>query len=333
MSAEKSASRAALVAGFAAIYLIWGSTYLGIRVAVETLPPFLMAAVRFLAAGAVMALFLASKGRFKANLHQWRDNALVGGFLLLGGTGLVCWAEQKVPSGITTLIVSVGPLFFVLFDWAALAFFRDGKRGARPNALTFVGLALGFAGLALLVGPDVVQQGAGHLDALSVVVLVIACTSWSFGSIYTRYTRDQAEPMTASAIQMLCGGGWLALVSLVMGEPWHFNAAAVSGRSLGALLYLIVVGSLVGYNTYIWLMKHSTPAKVSTYAYVNPIVAVFLGWLILHEPVSPRIFVAAAVIIAGVAIITIAKNKKKPAATPARPEPALAAAEPARESA
>lgn len=309
------------MAGFAAIYIIWGSTYLGIRIAVETLPPFLMAGARFLVAGALMAGFIALTRGFKANARQWRDNALIGGFLLLGGNGLVSWAEQKIPSGIATLIISVSPLFITLLDWAALAWFRDGLRGTRPNAATFAGIALGFVGLVLLVGPDI-HQDAGHgerLDPLSVIALVAACLLWGIGSIYTRYAHEPAEPFTGSAIQMLCGGAWLWLVSLIAGEPFTFDFAAVSARSVLAWIYLTIIGSLVGFTTFVWLMKHSTPAKVSTYAYVNPIVAVFLGWLILHEPVSPRIFVAAAVIIAGVATITIAKVRISPAPV-SRPE-------------
>ncbi len=307
---SSSPSRTALLLGFATIYLVWGSTYLGIRVAVETLPPFLMAATRFILAGAIIAGFIACTRGFKAKPHQWRDNAIIGAFLLLGGNGLVSWAEQKVPSGIATLMVSIGPLFIVLLDWLVLVLFKDGQRGTKPSLHTFVGLALGFLGLALLVGPNVMEAGVGHLDGFRVLALIGACLFWGIGSLYTRYARDPAEPLTGAAIQMLCGGGWLLLVSLLTGEPFHFDVGAVSVRSLGSWVYLVVFGSLIGFTTFVWLMKHSTPAKVSTYAYVNPIVAVFLGWFVLDEPVSPRISVAAAIIIAGVAIISLANNKK-----------------------
>ena len=316
-------SRLALAAGFATIYLVWGSTYLGIRIAVETLPPFLMAAARFLVAGSIITAYIALTKGFSARPHQWRDNAIIGGFLLLGGNGLVSWAEQKVPSGIATLLVSIGPLFIVLLDWAAFAYFGDGKRGTRPNALTFAGLALGFIGLLLLVGPDLSRQGTAGLDPLSVLGLIGACFFWSSGSIYTRYAHEPAEPFTASAIQMLTGGVWLLLVSVMNGEPFHFHFAAASGRSLLAWGYLIVAGSLIGFTTFVWLMKHSTPSKVSTYAYVNPIVAVFLGWLVLHEPISPRLFLAAAIIIAGVALITVSRSRKPaaPSGLPAAEKP------------
>lgn len=330
LSSPAHPTKTALLAGFAAIYIIWGSTYLGIRIAVETLPPFLMAGVRFLAAGGIVAAFIAFTRGFRATRKQWRDNAITGGFLCLGGNGLVSWAEQKVPSGIATLIISAGPAFIVLMDWAVHAFFRDGRRGTRPAALTFVGLALGIAGLAILVGPDVLATGVGRLDPWRVFGLLAATLLWGVGMLHMRYASNPAEPFTASGIQMLCGGGWLLLASLASGELAHFAPAAITARSVGAWAYLVVFGSLIGFSTFTWLMKHSTPAKVSTYAYVNPVVAVFLGWFVLHEPVSPRIFVAAGIIIAGVAIITVAKNQK-PRPAPLRPALAATAAEPARE--
>ncbi len=312
-AAEKKPTQAALLAGFIAIYLIWGSTYLAIRVAVETIPPFLMASTRFLVAGGLLAAWVAGTGGFRATPKQWLDNTLIGGLLLLGGNGLVCWAEQKVPSGIATLIISVSPLFIVLLDWLMLIVGKDETRGTRPTIATFAGLALGFLGLALLVGPDIGHH-AGGLDPWRVFGLVLACLSWGAGSIYTRYARQPAAPLTGAAIQQLTGSIWLLLVSTGLGEPWHFDVAAVSGHSWLAWGYLVTAGSLIGFTTFVWLMKHSTPARVSTYAYINPVVAVFLGWLLLHEPVSPRIFVAAGIIIAGVAIITVAKNKKLVAA-------------------
>ncbi len=318
-----SPNRSALIAGFAAIYLIWGSTYLGIRIVVETIPPFLMAGVRFLAAGLIVAAFIALTRGFTATKKQWRDNAISGGFLCLGGNGLVSWSEQKVPSGIATLIISAGPVFIVLMDWAVHAFFKDGKRGTRPKPVTFLGLALGFIGLIVLVGPDVLKSGVGGLDPWSVLGLIAATFFWGCGMIYMRYASEPAEPFTASAIQMLVGSGWLLVTAVLTGELARFDPAGITARSVGAWVYLVTFGSLIGFSTFTWLMKHSTPAKVSTYAYVNPIVAVFLGWLVLHEEVSPRIFLAAAIIIAGVVIITVTKNAKPKAVapTPIEPEP------------
>lgn len=304
-------SKAALIAGFAAIYIIWGSTYLGIRIAVESMPAFLMASMRFLVAGAIIAAFIAFTRGFKAKPHQWRDNTFIGGFLCLGGNGLVSWAEVKVPSGIATLIISAGPVFIVLMDWAVYAFFKDGRRGTKPKPLIFVGLALGFAGLLVLVGPDIFKSGVGALDPWRVLGLIAATFLWGCGMIYMRYAHDPAEPFTASGIQMLTGSVWLFGASVLTGELSGFNPAVITARSVWAWSYLVLFGSLIGFSTFTWLMKHSTPAKVSTYAYVNPVVAVFLGWLVLHEQVNPRIFVAAIIIITGVVIITVTKTPKR----------------------
>ncbi|OHE89172.1 MAG: hypothetical protein A3G75_01620 [Verrucomicrobia bacterium RIFCSPLOWO2_12_FULL_64_8] len=307
-----TADRFKLIACFAAVYLIWGSTYLAIRVAVATIPPFLMMGTRFLLAGALIAGWLAATRGLPATARQWRDNAIVGAALLLGGTGLVAWAEQQIPSGIATLIISVGPLFFVLLEWAH-------PRGHRPTALTFFGLALGFGGLLLLVSPG--NAGAQTpLNPARVVGLVFACISWAAGSIYSRHLRAPADPMTGAAIQMLMGGVWLTLVAIGRGEVAEVRATLELGEffpasAVWAWLYLVVAGSLVAFPAYVWLLKHTSAARASTYAYVNPVVAVFLGWLILHETVTARTLVAAAVIIAAVAIITYQKGRT--------PEPAV----------
>ena len=308
-TAEKIPTRAALITGFVTIYVLWGSTYLGIRLAVETLPPFLMASARFLLAGILVAGWIACTGSFKATRRQWIDNSLIGGLLLLGGNGMVSWSEQKIPSGVATLVVSLGPLFIVLLDWAVFKFSRDKSRGTRPTWTTFVGVGLGIIGLVVLVAPNL-GQGNAQLDPWRVGALVFACFAWSVGSIYTRYARTPAEPFTAAAIQMLTGSVWLLVVSVATGEPSHFDLAAVTSRSVFAWSYLVVAGSLVGFTTFVWLIKHSTPARVSTFAYVNPIVAVFLGWRVANETVGLRMLFAAAIIIAGVAIITASKSKK-----------------------
>lgn len=328
MSAPSHAPRSQLIAAFAAVYLVWGSTYLAIRVAVETIPPFFMAATRFAVSGALLYGFLWLTKKIRPTAKQWRDNTIVGGFLMLGGNGLVCWAEQTVPSGIATLLVSAGPFAVVLLDWAIHAADPQKKRGSRPTLPVWVGLALGFSGLALLVGPDV-AHGTGGLTFLTVGALIAATWLWSAGSLYGRYATEPAEPFTASAIQMVTGSGWLFLASLLAGEPTTLTLAAFTPKAVGAWAYLTLVGSLVGFTAFVWLMKHSTPAKVYTYTYVNPIVAVFLGWLILHETVNSRIFVASAVIIAGVALITISKTRK-PAAPALRVPETGAAPAPAK---
>jgi len=308
-------SRTALLTAFATIYLVWGSTYLGIRVAVETLPPFLMAGVRFLVAGALLAGWLAATRGFRATARQWRDNAVIGTFLLLGGNGLVAWAEQFVPSGLTALMIGSTPLMMVLTEWA-------WPGGHRPTPVTGVGLILGIAGVAWLAAPWESPAGGGQ-NVAGVAAILAACAFWAFGSIYGRRIRNPAEPLTASALQMLGGGGALVLAAVARGDLARLSLAAVSVRSWLACVYLVLVGSLVGFSTFVWLMKHCTPARVSTYAYVNPVVAVFLGWLILGEPVSARTLAAAAVIVVSVAIITTQRGRSaaSPRAAAGRPGP------------
>lgn len=294
-------TRGALILAFTAIYLIWGSTYLGIRVAVATMPPFLMAAVRFLIAGSLLWAFLWLRGAPWPSGRQWRINAIIGGFLLLGGNGAVVWAEQFVPSGITALVIGIGPLFIVLTEWA-------WPGGLRPTVITLSALLLGFAGAAWLAAPWEQAAGGGlHLGGIGAILL--GCVSWSIGAIYSRHARHGAEPMVASALQMLGGGAALLVFALAHGDLAQFDPGTVSPRSWAAFAYLITVGSLIGFSTFVWLMKHSAPARVATYAYVNPIVAVFLGWLILDEPITPRTIVASILIVAAVAIITTEKSR------------------------
>lgn len=296
--------RGALRLGFAAIYLIWGSTYLGIRVAVGSIPPFLMAGTRFLVAGLLLALILAGRGAFRPTVAQWRSNAIIGAFLILGGNGVVCWAEQSVPSGVTALLIGIQPLFFVLTEWA-------WPGGQRPRPVTCLALAVGFVGVAWLVAPW--SRELGPVDRTGMGAILFSCLLWVIGSIYSRHTRHGAEPLVAAALQMLVGALLLLVVATLRGEWSHFAVERVTRASWTALAYLIVVGSLVGYSNFVWLMKHSTPARVSTYAYVNPVVAIFLGWLILDEPLSARTLVASAIIICAVVIVVTQKNR--PAST------------------
>jgi drug/metabolite transporter (DMT)-like permease len=290
--------RARLLAAFAAVYLLWGSTYLFIRFAVETLPPFVMAGARFAVAGAVLYLWARLRGTPAPTRVEARRAAIAGLFLLLGGNGAVAWAEQRVPSGVTALLVATVPVWMVLLDWL-----RPG--GTRPRAGVFAGLALGLVGLVMLVGRGAIR---GHelADPVGAAVLIVGSILWATGSLYVGLNPRPPSALIANAVQMLAGGVALLAVGTAAGELGRLDLAAASNRSLLSVLYLIVAGSLIGFTAYTYLLQVSTPAKVSTYAYVNPVVAVLLGWAFAGEQITARTLAAAAVILAGVAIITMA---------------------------
>ena len=293
--------RTRLIAAFAAVYVIWGSTYLAIRFAVQTLPPLLMASARFVIAGVVVLLWARLRqGASWPNRVEWRVGLIGGALLLLGGNGGVSWAEQRVPSGIAALLVAVVPVFMVLLEWL-----RPG--GRRPRASVFAGVGLGLVGLALLVGPDALRSGSGA-DAAGALVLVLASLSWAAGSLYTKFAPKATSATIATGTQMLAGGLALLAAAVVAGEPARLDLAHASTSSLVAFAYLLTFGSLIGFTAYVYLLAHTTAAKASTYAYVNPVVAVLLGWAIGHEPVTSRTVLAAAVILGGVAIITITRD-------------------------
>jgi drug/metabolite transporter (DMT)-like permease len=290
--------RARLIAAFVAVYVIWGSTYLAIRFAVQTLPPLLMASARFVIAGVIVLLWARFRdGATWPTRVEWRVGLISGTLLLLGGNGGVSWAEQRVPSGIAALLVAVVPVFMVLLEWI-----RPG--GTRPTASVFAGVGLGLAGLAMLVGPDALRGGSGS-DAVGALVLVLASLAWAAGSLYTKFAPKSSSGTMATGTQMLTGGLALLAAAVVAGEPAQLDVAHASTRSLVAFLYLLTFGSLIGFTAYVYLLAHTTAAKASTYAYVNPVVAVLLGWAIGHETVTSRTVLAAAVILAGVAIITV----------------------------
>jgi drug/metabolite transporter (DMT)-like permease len=301
MRTPSTPSRGALILAFTAIYLIWGSTYLGIRVAVETLPPFFMAGMRFLVAGVLIFGFLRMKGTAWPTAGQWKDQAIIGIFLLVGGNGVVSWSEQRTPSGITSLILSGGPLIVVLMDW-----FRP--QGQKPTVGLVLGVIVGIGGIALLLGPDAIPTGY-RPPPIYIIVLFVSSVSWWTGSFYSKHVTSGTPLLMASSIQMLCGSVCLLLIGLLLGEGRGFSLSAVSAHSWEAFAYLVVAGSVLAFPVYVWLLEHSTPASVSTYAYVNPVVAVFLGWAILGEPLNLRILLAAAIIIGAVAIITIGKAR------------------------
>lgn len=288
---------AAIGSALGAVYVIWGSTYLAIRFAVETLPPFLMAGTRFVVAGVILYAWRRAIGVPRPTPAQWRAAVIVGGLMLLGGNGGVVWAEQFVESGTAALIVATVPLWMVLLDWL-----RPG--GAPPRPGVWLGILVGLGGVTLLLGaPD-----AGDRYVAGWIVLVLASIAWSAGSIYSR-SAPLPAPLLATAMQMLAGGVLLLLAGLIAGEAGRLDPATFSTRSLLSLLYLIIFGSLIGYSAYVWLLRVATPALASTYAYVNPVVAVFLGWLLAGERLTGRIVVASAVIVGAVALITRARRR------------------------
>lgn len=306
-SSPRPARLPALVAGFAVLYLVWGSTYLGIKFAVETLPPLLMAGSRFLLAGLILYTFLRLRGVPAPSLTQWRAGVLTGALLLLGGNGLVTWAQQTVPSGRAALIVATTPLWMVLIAWV---FYQ----GERPAPRVWLGLLVGFAGTVMLIKPSAGEE-AGSLAGLA--ALMLAPLTWSFGTMEARRNRPAENALMTSAMQMLAGGAMMFLLGTAMGEWPRLFTQAVSLKSALAFAYLTVAGGLVAFSTYAWLLRVAPPTALSTYAYVNPLVAVLLGWLLGGEAVGASVAVAAALIVGAVVLITLPRSLPPPA--PERP--------------
>jgi len=284
---------------FALVYIIWGSTYLAIRYAILTIPPFIMAGVRFVIAGAILYGLGMIRGEKKPTGRQWRNTVIIGVALLLGGNGAVTWAEQMVPSGITALLVAVVPMWLVLFDWIR-------PHGNRPSWGVLLGVVIGFAGVVELVGIHTFQ-GNGNIAPIGVAVLMIGSMLWAGGSLFAK-AADLPSPVRTTAMEMLVGGVALLIAGAVTGEFSHWSPHTVSLTSVMGLIYLITFGSLVAYTAYTWLVQNASPAAVGTYAYVNPVVAIILGWLVAHEPVTKETIIGATVIIAAVTIITTAKR-------------------------
>ncbi len=291
-----------VIAAYLAVYVIWGSTYLGIRIAIETLPIFFMPGLRFLVAGLLLYGCSRWRGAARPKASHWRDAAVVGAMLLYVANGLVVWAETRVSSGLTALLIAIVPLCMVLLDWL-----RPG--GNRPTLLVVVGILLGLAGIGVLTGPNELAGGR-RVDLLGAAGLVVASFSWCGGSLYSRSAAKPASPYLAASMQMIAGGVLHLATSGLTGEWTRLDFGSISPASLGALAYLIFFGSIVAFTAYMWLMQVSSPARVATYAYVNPIVAILLGWLFAGEEVNLRVFIAAAIIVAAVAFITTAQGTK-----------------------
>jgi len=285
-----------LILAFGSVYLIWGPTYLAIRYAIETLPPFSMAAVRFLVAGGILYAF-ARRGAERPTRRDWLSATIVGTLLLGGGNGGVVWAVQWVPSGLAALIIATVSLWMVLIDWLT-------GGSARPSAPLMAGLLWGLLGVGVLVSSNHVgaQSREGLLGAFA---LLGAAFAWASGSIYARRAQLPASPWMTTAMQMLSGGVVLAIMAVMAGEIGQLDTARVSFKSVVSLMYLTIFGALVGYSAYIWLLSVTTPARASTYAYVNPAVAVFLGWLLADERLDVRAGLAMGMILSAIVVVTL----------------------------
>ncbi len=311
----RAASPVAIWAGLLTLYFVWGSTYIGIKVSVETIPPFLMASVRFLIAGAILLAWevLATR-RLRGDpdvppderpalpsRREWRDSAIVGGALLLGGMGMVALGEKTVSAGIAAILIALLPVWVAVFG---RVFF-----GERLPVAAVVGIVVGLAGVILLVGPFA-GGGEARLDPFGILCLLISPMCWGAGSLYSSHLATlPRRPLTATGLQMLCGGLLLGLGALVTGEVATFDPAAVSTRSLIALVYLTTIGSLVGFTTYVWLLRVAPLPRIATYAYVNPVVAFILAGILLGEAIEPRTVIAGAIIVFAVALIVTARSR------------------------
>ena len=294
-----------LIAAFAAVYIFWGSTYLAIKYAIETLPPFLMAGSRFIVAGSILYVWARfSKDYEKPSFKHWRTNFIVGTLLLLGGNGGVVLAQHYISSSLAALLVATEPFWIVLLSWLWL-------KGTRPNWKVALGLLIGFLGVYLLIGGQGDSSSNGSGQILGAFFVIAGAFSWALGSMYgLRATTPKSSALTAG-MQMLSGGIVLTLVGSLKGEWATFNVAEVSSSSWFAVVYLIIFGSLIGFTAYSWLLKNAQPAMVATYAYVNPIIAVFLGWLIAGETFTTQMLIGAGVIVGSVVLITSHDGNKK----------------------
>src|SRR5213594_4429989 len=313
--------RTLVIIAFAALYLIWGSTYLGIRFSIETIPPFLMAGARFLLAGAIMYAIAGSQGSLlrrsgcegwigKASWANWRTSLIIGACLLLGGNGGVTISERYIDSGLAALIVAIVPIYIVLLGWAT-------GMAPRPSPIIWLALVGGFVGVGILFGPALhFSSNDGRRPAIGISILLVSSFIWSAGSLYSRTAKHAASPFLTAAQQMLCGGLLLLLAGIVTGEMRNFHPRSISMLSLASFVYLVMIGAVVGYTAYIWLLRHCEPAKVATYAYVNPIVAVLLGAVFAGETLTMRTLIAASLIIGSVALVITAQQLRARVAPP-----------------
>ena len=312
-SAASTRASSLLLASFAAVYFLWGATFFAIRIGVESFPPLVLAGLRHLSVGLVFYPIFRHISGEKPTLRQWRTTIVTGVLLLLCGNGTVSWAEKVIPSGIAALLVATVSLWMVLADW-----FRPG--GLRPAPRVLASLVLGFAGMALLVGPKHLG-GAERVNPWGAFALVLASLAWAIGSIYSKHHPIPNSAMLGVAMQMVAGGTALLVVAGISGEYRELHLAQVSLRSWMALGYLAVFGSALGFSAYVYILKHGTAARVATYAFVNPVVALFLGWLLGGEALTLRTLLASAVILTAVILVITMPHKDPIEADEAIPAP------------
>ncbi len=304
MPADFKEDRLKIFIAFSAIYILWGSTYLANKFAIETVPPFIMTGLRFTAAGLVLMLFLKLRGEKIPALKEWKHAFIIGGFMLFICNGFTAVAQQKVPSGLTALYISITPLYMTLVNWL---FNKDEK----PTVLEITGILIGFFGMFLLVHSNTTQPSE-NIDPFSIFLVLVSPLAWVIGSIYSKKVHENNSSFMPIAMQMLCGGFLLLFFSIFRNEWPNFVLAAVTYKSIFSILYLIIGGSLIGYSAYIWLLKKCPPTLVSTNTFINPVIALILGTTLAGEFLSFKMIIASVVIISSVLIITLShlRNRK-----------------------
>lgn len=300
--------RSRVIIAFAALYVLWGSTYLAIKYAIVGVPPLVMAGSRFLVAGGALYAVQRWRGADRPTGAHWLAAALTGCLMLGGGNYAVVWSEMRVASGVVALIVAAVPIWMVILD-------AMRPEGRRPGTLTIAGIIVGLAGVSLLVdfsgSVGGASSGGARVDPLALLVLLGGTFSWALGSILSKGAALPKDALLGAAMQMLAGGALLTILALVTGQAQRFSPAAVEARAAWSWLYLVIFGSIVGYAAYVWLLQVVDAAKVSTYSYVNPLIAVLLGWLLGGEAMTSRIIVATAVILGSVALISVRSTGSK----------------------